>query len=658
MFDRRQILNMLGSAAAAYAIALALAAEPLFAETSCEDLVNLNLPNTTILQAEEITAGTFAPPQAPLGFPPFMDLPAFCRVVGYVLPTAESNPINFEVWMPLAAWNGRYQGVGNGGFLGSISYGAIVPALKRGYAASSTDTGHQGSSLAFGAKSQQLLEDYAASQHHTAVVSKAIIGAFYGSGPTYSYFTGCSTAGKQGLWEAQRYPEDYDGYLVGAPSSPRLTRLAVGYTYTTQTMLKDPESYIPESKIKLIADAVVAACDAKDGINDGVIDDPRECRFDPFTIQCKQGQADAECLTPKQAIALTKLYDGPRNPRTGEQLYPGYARGGEFDPGVNAGDWRNIISGVTLGPSNPNFPSISRSAKIFIGELVFGDPNYDLLSFNFDSDVETVDQKAAAILNPSNPDLTRLSARSGKILHYHGWSDPLIPPLGSVNYYEEVLAETKKRVRGKKEALREVQAFYRLYMAPGMTHCAGGVGANVFGSLFNSVSQDPKHDVLSALEQWVERGIAPEEIEATKYIDNDRSKGVAFTRPLCPYPEAAAYSGSGSIDDAANFVCVPPIEVRIEPSTLNLKSKGVFTAFITVPDGYDIRDWNMSDVTCADAPAINGTASNNAYIAKFDMQDLRNVSPGDTVELLVKGFFHLDGQPAMVQGTGTTKVIK
>jgi feruloyl esterase len=524
------------------------------AATKCADLTTLSLPSTTILQAEEGT--TFALPGAPPGFPPITDLPAFCRVVGYVLPAAQSNPINFEVWMPSAVWNGRYQGVGNGGFLGSISYGALVPALRRGYAASSTDTGHQGNSLAFGAKSQQLLEDYAASQHHTAVVSKAIIAAFYGSGPIYSYFTGCSTGGKQGLWEAQRYPEDYDGYLVGAPSSPRLTRLAVGYTWVHQTQLKDPESYIPASKIKLIADAVVAACDAKDGIKDGIIDDPRECHFNPFTIQCKPGQADAECLTPKQAIALTKIYDGPRNPRTGERLHPGYARGGEFDPGVGAGDWRNIISGVTLGPTNPNAPSISRSAAIFMGELVFDDPNYDLMSFNFDSDVETVDEKAAAILNPNNPDLNRLTALGGKILHYHGWSDPLTPPLASVDYYEDVLAETKKRVRGgKKEALRQVQTFYRLYMAPGMTHCSGGVGANVFGSLFNSVSQDPKHDVLSALEQWVERGIAPEEIVATKYIDNDRSKGVAFTRPLCPYPQRAVYKGWGDVNDAANFEC-------------------------------------------------------------------------------------------------------
>jgi feruloyl esterase len=196
---------------------------------------------------------------------------------------------------------------------------------------------------------------------------------------------------------------------------------------------------------------------------------------------------------------------------------------------------------------------------------VFGDPNYDLLSFNFDSDVETVDQKAAAILNPSNPDLTRLAARGGKILHYHGWSDPLNPPLGSVDYYEEVIAETKKRVKGgKNEALHQVQPFYRLYMAPGMTHCAGGVGANVFGSLFNSVSQDPKHDVLSALEQWVEHGIAPEEIVATKYIDNDRSKGVAFTRPLCPYPQHAVYK-RGDVTDAANFECRGLLSKSDEP---------------------------------------------------------------------------------------------
>jgi feruloyl esterase len=530
-------------------LALLLSASGASAATKCADLTSLSLPNTTILQAEERTSGTFAPPQAPPSFPPWMDLPAFCRVAGYVLPTAQSNPINFEVWMPLAVWNGRYQGVGNGGFFGSIAYNDLVAALKRGYAASSTDTGHQGNTLAFGAKSQQLLEDFAASPHHTAVASKAIIGAFYGEGPRYSYFTGCSAGGKQGLWEAQRFPEDYDGYLVGDPAVSQ-THLAVANTYTTQTLLKDPESYIPASKITLIADAVVAACDAQDGVRDGLIDDPRECKFNPARIQCKPGQADAECLTPKQAVALAKLYDGPRNPRTGEQLYPGYARGGEFDPGVNARDWRQIITGL-----NPGDSFTAMVAGIFMRELVFDDPNYDLMSFNFDSDVETVDNKAAAILNPSNPDLNRLAALGGKILHYHGWSDAVITPLDSVSYYEKVLAETTKRLGSKEKALRQVQDFYRLYMAPGMTHCAGGVGANVFGNLGNSVSQDPKQDVLSALEQWVERGIAPEEIEATKYIDNDRSKGVAFTRPLCPYPQRAVYKRSGNVNDAANFEC-------------------------------------------------------------------------------------------------------
>jgi Tannase and feruloyl esterase len=522
--------------------------------TTCADLTRLSLPNTTILQAEEV-AGSFVPPHAPPGFPGWTDLPAFCRVTGYVLPTVESNPINFEVWMPLAGWNGRYQGVGNGGFLGSIAYEELVPALKRGYAAASTDTGHQGPTLAFGAKSQQLLEDYAASPHHMTVAAKAIVGAFYGGGPTYSYFTGCSTGGKQGLWEAQRYPEDYDGYLVGAPSSPRLTRLAVAYTWVTQTMLKDPESYIPARKIKPIADAVVAACDAQDGVEDGVIDDPRECKFNPATIQCRPGQADAECLTPKQVTALKKLYDGPRNPRTGERLYPGYARGGEFDAGVNASDWRHIISGVKPGESIPGMPSLSRSAAVFMGQLVFDDPNYDLMSFDFDSDVETVDEKAAAILNPSDPDLTRLAARGVRILHYHGWSDPVTTPLESVRYYEQVIAETKNRFGSRQEAVRQVQDFYRLYMAPGMTHCSGGVGANVFGNRFNSVSHDPEHDVLSALEQWVERGIAPEEIEATKYVDNDRLKGVAFTRPLCLYPQRAVYKGWGDVNNAANFEC-------------------------------------------------------------------------------------------------------
>jgi Tannase and feruloyl esterase len=214
-------------------LALLLSASGASAATKCANLIMLSLLETTILQANEITAGIFAPPQAGPGFPPIKDLPAFCRVAGYVLPTSQSNPINFEVWMPLTGWNGRYQGVGNGAFLGSIAYEALVPALRRGYAASSTDTGHQGNTLAFGVKSQQLLEDFAASPHHTAVASKAIIATFYGYGPNFSYFTGCSAGGKQGLWEAQRYPEDYDGYLVGDPAVSQ-THLAVANVYTTQ----------------------------------------------------------------------------------------------------------------------------------------------------------------------------------------------------------------------------------------------------------------------------------------------------------------------------------------------------------------------------------------------------------------------------------------
>jgi feruloyl esterase len=494
---------------------------------ACASLVDQTLPNTTVTAAQVVTTRSFTPPGAAV---PLADLPPFCRVAGVIAPMSESQ-IRFEVWLPLERWNGKFAGVGNGGWAGSISFGPLAEQLRRGYATASTNTGHEmavGLDMARFAfeKPEQLIDFAYRSHHETALKAKAIVEAFYKKAAERAYFIGCSSGGYEGLMEAQRFPADYDGIVAGMPAN-NWTRLMAGDFDATLAILKGGVNNLPASALGLLHRAVLASCDSKDGVVDGVLEDPRQCAFDPAVLSCKAGQGAHSCLTPAQVEAARRVYSGLKDPTTGAQLYPGLAPGSEPF-------WPN------RDPANP-FPIPIAHYKW----LVFANPAWDWRSFDFSDPVDyqahqQAEAKFAPILNATNPDLTAFRQRGGKLVQYHGWNDQLITPLNSINYYESVLSffgAGRDRVR----TLPDVQSFYRLFMAPGMAHCGGGTGPNTF-------------DMLAALEQWVEQGIAPERILATRAVNGvvDRQ------RPLCAYPNVAVYTGKGDTNDAANFECRAP----------------------------------------------------------------------------------------------------
>ncbi len=492
---------------------------------ACESLATLRLPDVTVTTAQRITGGSFTPPGATA---PITGLPPFCRVAGAIRPTSDSN-IQFETWLPLAGWNGKFNGVGNGGFAGAISYGPMADALRRNYSTASTDTGHVGGDASWALNHPEKIIDFGPrSLHLTTQNAKAITRSFFGKRPSHSYYTGCSTGGRQGLMEAQQFPGDYDGLVIGAPAN-YWTHLLTAAAWAYQAHLKDPASYFSAEKLPAIANAVNTACDAKDGIQDGILDDPRKCDFKPSSLLCTGAESNA-CLTQKQVTAIEKIYAGPRNPRTGEQVFPGALPGAETGPG----GWAPWITGAGPGGSLLDFFSTQ-----FFKFMVFNDPAYDLHTFNFDSDLAKTDASIGRVINAIDPDLRPLKRKGGKIILWHGWNDPAISPLNSINYYESVLSFFGGRHGDRDDALEDVQKFFRLFMAPGVQHCGGGPGPNTF-------------DLLTELENWVEEGIAPKRIIAKGGIVPTR------TRPLCAYPKSAVYSGSGSTDDAANFVCRGP----------------------------------------------------------------------------------------------------
>ena len=510
----------------------------------CESLAGLALPYTTISVAQSVTAGTFTLP----GSPPIANLPAFCRVAGIIKPTSDSN-IKFEVWMPSSSWNGKYLQVGNGAFGGQFSYVAtggspgIADGLRRGYATAGTDDGHMSNSLfdatfALGHPEQVIDFGYRA-VHETAEKSKAVVEAFYGEHPHYAYFNGCSSGGREALIEAQRFPDDFEGIIAGAPAN-FWTHLMAGTVWKEQATLGDPGSYIPYTKLPAITAAAVAACDALDGIADAVIDDPRKCQFDPSPLLCTGAESNS-CLTEPQLTALEKIYAGARNPRTGQQIFPGYMPGTEaFNLGL--GSWSRWITGTTPGTGLQY-----TIGNQFFANMVFDDPNWAFRTFDFDTDMASTDTKLASILNAIDPDLSSIAARGGRIIMYHGWNDPAIAPVNSVNYYESAVRAVAENPGNRfgdiahGHAWRKTQEFFRLFMVPGMNHCAGGPAPSIF-------------DMLTALENWVENGVAPDRVIAS-HVTNGV---VDRTRPLCRYPQVAVFQGAGSTDDAANFACAFP----------------------------------------------------------------------------------------------------
>jgi feruloyl esterase len=486
--------------------------QTLDAAASCESLSSLTLPNTTITLAQTVPAGGFTAPTTGGAGAQLTNLPAFCRVAATLRPSSDSD-IKVEVWLPASGWNGKLQAVGNGGWAGSISYAAMAGALRRGYATSSTDTGHTGGG-SFALGHPEKLIDYAyRSEHEMTLKAKAVIAAYYGVGPKLSYWNGCSAGGKQGLKEAQRFPTDYDGIIAGAPAI-NWTGRAAQSMWVAQAVHKDEASYIPPEKYSLTHNAVLAACDANDGVKDGVLEDPTRCRFDPKVLECKGAEGPA-CLTAPQVEVARKIYAPARNPRTNQVIFPGH------EPGSERG-WATMAGPRPFGTGLEHFQYI-----------VFQDPNWDYRTFNFDSDWARTEKADSGTINALDPNLKPFFGHGGKLIQYHGWSDPQISPGSSVNYYKSVLDAMG--------GAGKVTDSYRLFMVPGMAHCGGGEGPNVF-------------DMVTALEQWVERAKAPEQIIASRM----REGKIERTRPLCPYPQVAAYKGTGSTDDAANFVCKAP----------------------------------------------------------------------------------------------------
>jgi Tannase and feruloyl esterase len=501
------------------------AAQPM----SCEDLANLKLPETTITSAVVVPAGPFeVPGRAPGAFggggqtPPPVDMPSFCRVSGNIDPTN-----HFEVWLPMEdAWNGRFEMVGGGGLAGVISYGAMVPAVKAGYVTSSTDTGHQVGDDAWLRDKQKVIDYGYRSVHETAAKSKAILAAFYGKPADHNYFNGCSTGGRQGLMEAQRYPDDFDGIVSGAAVNWFV------YTHVTQLYMqrmaqRSPAYTLSEANLETVTKAVMAQCDMIDGVKDNLLTDPRKCNFDAGTLLCKKGETK-DCLTADQIDTVRKFYQGPVNPTTKEAFWVGMEPGGESPMG--------FIHGWTFQEGTADAPT--DIPLHYFRDMVFQDDNWDWKKFDFDKDVQTTQDRTGQILNAIDPNLDAFNGHGGKIIIYHGWDDPLIFPEGTVRYYEEVVDHEK--AANADDPMGATQSFARLYMVPGMGHCRGGPEAT------------DNFDMQSAVEAWVEKGQAPQAIAATH---KDMTGAVTMSRPLCPYPQEAKYDGTGDPTKAESFSC-------------------------------------------------------------------------------------------------------
>lgn len=434
--------------------------------------------------------------------------------------------------MPEKGWNHRFMGTGNGGFAGSISYGQLADSLKRGFATTGTDTGHQADTqdASWAYQHPEKVADFGyRGLHLTTERAKTIIDAFYGEAPTKSYFDACSDGGREALMEAQRFPADYDGILAGAPAN-NWTKMLAATVDVTKVFIGNPAGYIPSIKLPAITAAALEQCDARDGVKDGVLNDPRSCHFDPAKLLCKQGD-ELSCLTAPQVTSLKKIYAGGMDDE-GRLVFPGLM------PGDEAHLWKSWLVG--------DGPNASMYTENYFRYMVFDDPRWDALTADVDTAMHAADAKTAQELNATDPDLSRFAARGGKLILYHGWNDPAISPLNTVQYFEQVEA---------KMGDEKTSDFARLYMVPGMGHCAGGPGAAAFGQLGLTTAKGPEYGIFDALEQWEEKAAAPGAIIATKY---GATKNVEMTRPLCPYPQLARYDGHGDPNDAASFACVGP----------------------------------------------------------------------------------------------------
>jgi feruloyl esterase len=471
--------------------------------------------------------------------------PAYCDVKGYVTPQ-----IQFEVRLPTQNWNRRYLQVGCGGYCGSLrATPESITALNQHFAVTFDNTGHVGGGIGagsalWGLDQPQLRIDFGyRSEHVTALAAKAIATAFYGKSPSYSYFQDCSNGGRQALMEAQRYPNDFDGIIAGAPAA---IQAPLNGEYETWNGRANQDSQgnpiLPADKLALIHQAAIANCDGQDGLSDGQITDPRVCNFKPESLRCSGGREQANCLTTAQIAVVSKLYGGVRE-RQGRLLYPGSQTiGSELA-------WAGSSVGTSGMP-----PFAAQISNSYLKYLAF--PKSPPASFSYKDWQFTAEgfdrlRPLGKVYNATNPNLKAFRDRGGKLILYHGWSDPAIPPQGTLVYYQAV--------QDTMGGLANVQSFARLFMLPGVYHCQGGTGPS-------------RVDWLTPIVAWVEQGAPPTKIIASQTADDSASGGfsnpterstssnatIVRTRPIFPYPMQARYSGKGSIDDAANFVAVMP----------------------------------------------------------------------------------------------------
>jgi len=632
----------------------------------------------------------------------------FCQVTGWMWPE-----IKFQVTLPTIspAWNERYVMNGGGGWDGSLSVPNAPDAS--GYAQSSANGGYMGANWpndpgTFGLKEPYFSTYYNAANYptgaggyygsvdpigsgnpyacqkvvdfgtrhlmETPIIAKKIVKQYYGKDPQFSYYSGRSCGGKEGQISAQKYSDLYDGFYIGCALGGHV---AVTFRGTWDT-LWGKESHLSDFvnpictnwlfcptvhsvfKAQAHRDSVYQKCDGVDGLVDGLIDDPRKCKFDALTdLPACADENDiysTTCFTLAQRQALKEIYAGPHDSK-GNAWYPGQPLGAEYigptmigfvgsgfayalNDGWAAGMFANIALDPPMGPGFDINTFDWNTDPIRMQETTcqqcYGDGTCDTFNIHNTLDGITISPTPAPNMGGFEP----VYKKGAKIVQEHGWADSLVSALpASVGLYETVMNTM---------GADKTKSFWKLYMVPGQTHCSGGIG-------INPTTQ------FQALVDWVENGIDPGALMGTRTANTDPYWPNARTRPICPYPEVARWNGSyesGGIDNASNFMCVPPIEVRIEPETLNLKSKGEFTAFITVPKGYDIRDWNIANLSCEGALAVKGVISGNKYIVKFKRQDLKGVQTGDEVTLTVKGTFTYDGQTAQIQASDTIRVIK
>ncbi|HEX2011334.1 MAG TPA: tannase/feruloyl esterase family alpha/beta hydrolase [Roseateles sp.] len=503
------------------------------APKACEpaSFAGLGLANASVKAVTAVPAGSYTP--SGTAFPiTLAELPAFCRIDALATPSSDSL-INFQVWVPQgAAWNGKLVTTGNGGYSPQLNYGDMAYAMRQGYAVIGGDTGHATEDMFWGVGHPEKISDWGSrSIHAITVPAKRLITELQGSAAKRAYYYGCSTGGHQGYAEIQRYPEDFDGVIAGAPGNNR-TRLNVEFMHRFLSN-RAPNSNSPvilsAAKAASITTAAVAACDALDGVSDGVMEDPRACGSALFNIetalQCPGGGSGSNCLSADEIAVAKKIYAGPKNPRTGVQLYPGLMVGTESG-------WA-----AYWGATEPVRADYWRLWTL-------NDPLWNWWSFDYDRVVQFADAVVSPLVDQVNPDIAAFKARGGKAIVYQGWADPVVNAADTIAYYEQV--------RAKQGSQAGTDSFFRLFLVPGMGHCSGGSGTANFGNQGGaSPVVSAERDVLMALDRWVEQGRAPDQIVATRMVGG----AAVRTRPLCPYPQKAVYSGSGSSDDAANFSC-------------------------------------------------------------------------------------------------------